>query len=121
MGLVYPLQNLRASKLDTHGFASKSDTHGTKEPPDRVAFVVAGVAPFRGYSAPRAQNVGPHLSRKPSGSSLTSGSAKNPREASTPLCYIVKKYCNFFFFMIKFKCSFELYYSVSNYDLEVLL
>ena len=26
-GIVYPLQNLRASKLATHGFASKSDTH----------------------------------------------------------------------------------------------
>ena len=30
-GLVYPLQNQRASKLATHGFASKSDTHHRKK------------------------------------------------------------------------------------------
>ena len=30
-GLVYPLQNLRASKLATHGFASKSDTRHSKK------------------------------------------------------------------------------------------
>ena len=29
--LVYPLQNRRASKLATHGFASKSDTHHNKK------------------------------------------------------------------------------------------
>ena len=31
-GVLYPLQNPRASKLATHGFASKSDTrHKTKD------------------------------------------------------------------------------------------
>ena len=31
-GVLYPLQNPRASKLATHGFASKSDTRHTKKP-----------------------------------------------------------------------------------------
>ena len=35
-GLVYPLQNHRASKLATHGFASKSDTRHTKKPNARA-------------------------------------------------------------------------------------
>ena len=30
-GLVYPLQNRRASKSATHGFASKSDKHHSKK------------------------------------------------------------------------------------------
>ena len=33
---MYPLQNQRASKLATHGFASKSDTRHTKKPNARA-------------------------------------------------------------------------------------
>jgi len=36
------------------------------------------------------QNEGSHLSRKPSGSSLTSGSAKNPRVGEYPSLFIDK-------------------------------
>ena len=50
---MYPLQNWRASKSATYGFASKSDTHhNTKGHAHACPFVLAGVA-LRNCSAPK--------------------------------------------------------------------
>ena len=58
------------------------------KPPKRVAFLLFGWgtnASKRCYATRSVVELGSHSSRKPSGSSLTSGSAKNPRfcEAKT--------------------------------------
>ncbi len=39
-GLVYPLQNQRASKSATHGFASKSDTRPKKSKSSDLDFFI---------------------------------------------------------------------------------
>ena len=46
----------------------------------------------RSASAKRKAEWGSHLSRKPSGSSLASGSAKNPRRRRVPLCRSFQNY-----------------------------
>ena len=76
-GVVYPLQNRRASKLTTHGFASKSATrHNTKGTPCGVPFVLAGVA-LRDSSAPLGAECWCAFCEQADGSSLMVGASKN--------------------------------------------